>query len=280
MQLVEYYIDGKKHQFSVDEKTNFSFGENLILSNQLSDITFTQPWYDIGYGISKFVTDDEFEYLKKGLTDCVKNLIEKELGYDTTNFELEKYHHIIKTDQDHFKIVSKTRDLFSKDFNFDIEEMIPKFEKILGFNITDIDDLNGSKAHIIVRINRPKSKDFNPPHKDSYEAYDEYEKVSKFMNFWIPICGVTTNSSLPLSPKSHLIPESKIERTFTGAIVEGNKYRVRIIKNWGGGSSLVRTNVKYGEVLMFSSQLIHGLAFNDEDNETRVALEFRLFKKN
>jgi len=30
---------------------------------------------------------------------------------------------------------------------------------------------------------------------------------------------------------------------------------------------------------MFSGHLIHGLAINEETDKTRVALEFRLFKK-
>jgi hypothetical protein len=30
---------------------------------------------------------------------------------------------------------------------------------------------------------------------------------------------------------------------------------------------------------MFSSHMIHGLAINEEEDVTRVALEFRLFKK-
>jgi ectoine hydroxylase-related dioxygenase (phytanoyl-CoA dioxygenase family) len=99
-----------------------------------------------------------------------------------------------------------------------------------------------------------------------------------FLNFWIPIAGVTEKSNLPLAPKSHLINENLVLRTFEGGEIEGNKYRVRMIKSWNGESTLTRSKVRYGEVLIFSSHLIHGLAVNDEANKTRVALEFRLFK--
>ena len=51
-----------------------------------------------------------------------------------------------------------------------------------------------------------------------------------------------------------------------------------MIQSWAGDTSLTRSGVKYGEVLLFSSHLIHGLATNDEEDTTRVALEFRLFK--
>ena len=119
-----------------------------------------------------------------------------------------------------------------------------------------------------------------------YEAYDGAtndnaltRKDAPFVNLWVPIAGVTEKTSLPLAPSSHLISESEIIRTFEGGVIEGNKYRVRLIKEWGGSCSLVRSKVAYGQVLTFSSHLIHGLATNEEDDLTRTALEFRLFKK-
>jgi ectoine hydroxylase-related dioxygenase (phytanoyl-CoA dioxygenase family) len=51
-----------------------------------------------------------------------------------------------------------------------------------------------------------------------------------------------------------------------------------MIKEWGGSHALERADVKDGEVLFFSSHLIHGMAINSEEDLTRVALEFRLFK--
>jgi hypothetical protein len=58
--------------------------------------------------------------------------------------------------------------LFAADFNFPVEELIPRFEKIIGVGLTDVNPLTGKVMHIIVRINRPKSNDFNPSHKDIY----------------------------------------------------------------------------------------------------------------
>jgi ectoine hydroxylase-related dioxygenase (phytanoyl-CoA dioxygenase family) len=60
--------------------------------------------------------------------------------------------------------------------------------------------------------------------------------------------------------------------------MEGNQYRVRMIKSWDGKNDLVRSKVKYGQVLIFTPHLVHGLATNEEQDKTRVALEFRLFK--
>ena len=80
-------------------------------------------------------------------------------------------------------------------------------------------------------------------------------------------------------PQSHKINESEILRTHDGGVMQGNRYRVRMIKSWAGQNTLTRSQVKYGQVLIFSSHLIHGLGINDYEDQTRIALEFRLFKK-
>ena len=123
------------------------------------------------------------------------------------------------------------------------------------------------------------STDYNPPHKDAYEQYDSSGIPPKFINFWIPIDGITQKTSLPIVPESHLIPENKIIRTTSRSSIDGNNYHVRFIKDWGC-NKLQRTNINLGQALIFSSYLIHGLATNDESDMTRVALEFRLFRKN
>jgi hypothetical protein len=279
MTKIAFKINEKVHEVSVEGSPAFGFGNVETLSSANTDITYHQTWYPKGFEIFDLMSATEFESLKKGITHSIKNIIEKELQVSLPNFDLTKYHQIVKKDADHFKIVSKTRDLFSGDFTFSIQSLIPSLEKFLGFQLTDINPKDGVKMHIIVRINRPNSNDYNPPHKDIYEGVDAENYIPLFINFWIPICGVTENSALPISPASHLIPENQILRTFDGAVVAGNKYRVRMIKEWGGKNELVRAKVTDGQVLVFSSHLIHGLAINDEQDLTRVALEFRLFKK-
>lgn len=274
-----FSINGEQKVFSIDHTQEFKFGNDQILSKKGKDISFGQPWYEDGYSEINFLKLEEFESLKTGLTKSIINIIKQEIpSIDLTGFSLDRYHDYVTRDSYHYKVVRKTRDLFSKDFNFPIEKYLPKLESILNFNLTDINPFNNEKLHVIVRINRPLSNDYNPPHKDIYEDVDKNGYIPQFINFWIPIEGVTEKSNLPLAPKSHLINENKILRTFEGGKIEGNKYRVRMIKSWNGKSVLERSKVKYGEVLTFSSHLIHGLAINDEKDKTRVALEFRLFK--
>ena len=279
MNNADFFIDGKRFSFSIEGTPEFKSGKNEVLSQYETDITYQQPWYKNGYSEEDFLNEDEFISLKRGLSTCIKKIIEQELLINTDGFILENYHQFIKSDADHLKVVSKTRDLFPEDFNFSIIEIIHRLGKILKHELTDIIPITNQKLHIIVRINRPASKDYNPPHKDNYEAVDNYSYIAPFVNFWIPVAGVTKYSSLPVAPGSHLINEDSILRTFEGGVIEGNKYRVRMVKSWNGDNNLIRSSVKYGQVLMFSPNLIHGVAVNDEPSVTRVSLEFRLFKK-
>ena len=73
--------------------------------------------------------------------------------------------------------------------------------------------------------------------------------------------------------------ENKILRTTHGSNVNNNKYRVRLIKSWDNKNELIKPEINYGESLIFSSHLVHGLSLNEQNDVTRVALEFRLYEK-
>ena len=274
-----YIINGITKQISIPDSEKFLLGQNQVLSNKETDVTFKFDWYNEGFTIQQFLTKDEFTFIKVGIENSIQKIIFDTLKINVKNFKLENYHKFVKTNENHFKIVSQTRDLFTKDFSFDIDYLIPKLEKVLNIKLTDYDSVNNYKAHIIVRINRPDSSDFNPPHKDIYEHYDNEGYIPKFINFWIPVSGVNNNSVLPICPKSHLLPENKILRTTHGSNVNNNKYRVRLIKSWDNKNELIKPEINYGESLIFSSHLVHGLSLNEQNDVTRVALEFRLYEK-
>jgi hypothetical protein len=278
METIQYVIDNKAYHIKVEGSPEFFYGKNERLSNSKTDITYGQEWYEEGFKALNFLNKSEFKSLYDGLTRCIAKILSSYID-NLDDFELEKYHKYVTTDELHYQVVSVTRDLFPEDFNFPIEAMITKFENLVGFKLTDINPHDRKQVHIIMRINRPGSTDYNPPHKDIYEGVDIISVVPQFVNLWIPICGVTEKSTLPIAPSSHLCTEDKVLRTFEGGVVEGKKYRVRTIKEWNGQNKMIRPVVDYGEVLVFSSHLIHGLAINEQDDETRVALEFRLFKK-
>ena len=208
--------------------------------------------------------------MKKGIQECLFKISKK-------TFILEEYHR--HCEEGHYRIVQKTRDLFPCDFKFDTKVIVEKLGALLGLELTDIDPDTNKKLHIILRINRPNSTDYNPPHKDIYQQYDESGIVPKCVNFWIPICGVNKDSTLPLAVGSHLLSEDKIFRSFDGGFVNGKAYNVRSVLHWGGDVRLTLPQVNDQQVLVFSSHLVHGCAINHQKDTTRIALEFRLFPK-
>lgn len=278
MNSLPFNLDGTQVILNIQDSPSFNFGKNEQLSSRDSDITFGQVWYQKGYTEEEFIDQQEFRKLKEGLTRSIEKIVKQECKPFRKKFCLEQYHQFVDSEDAHFRVVNRTRDLFSEDFDFQIKDYIPRLANTIGYDLTDIEPYNNQKLHIIVRINRPLSNDYNPPHKDIYEPYDQFSVLPKFINFWIPICGVNQHSNLPIVPGSHLINEKKISRTFNGVTVNGNQYRVRTIKSWEGANTLIRSEVTYGQALIFSSYLIHGLGFNANHDITRVALEFRLFK--
>ncbi|GGG22562.1 hypothetical protein [Pontibacter amylolyticus] len=280
MEKFIFKIDNKEFEFPTDGAPEFRYGGKDVVSALETDITFGQKWYKSGYSIFNFLEEEEFHHLKEGLTNSVEKIIREELGINTNGFRLESYHEYVTSDEDHYKVILKTRDLYLREFKFLFETLFRKFEDHIGFGLTDIDPKTKEPIYIIVRINRPGSNDFNPPHKDVYHFMDGPDSyIPQFLNIWIPISGVTPKSSLPLVESSHLLPESSILRTTEGGVIGKNKYNVRMVKEWAKSNQLKRTKVTYGEALIFSSHLVHGLAVNEEQDTTRVSLEFRLFKK-
>ena len=271
-----YKINGEEIVVQFEETADMVEGISQVLSSGETDLTHGLDWYSQGHTSQPLFSEQEFSSIRDGVSNAVQSLLKKE-GINTEGFKLEQYHNYV-TDDLHYKVVGQTRDLFPEDFNFDCEAIHARLGNILHTPLTDINPLTGKKLHIIVRINRPQSTDYNPVHKDIYQAYDGRNEIPQFVNFWIPICGVTPKSSLPVASGSHLIQEDKIVRTAAGSVINGNAYRVNSILSWNGSTELQRPKVDYGSVLVFSPHLIHGLASNLENNATRVSLEFRLFK--
>lgn len=77
---------------------------------------------------------------------------------------------------------------------------------------------------LILRVNLPHSEVFNPYHKDIYQNVDNYNKVPKMINPWIPICGVNDKTGFPIVPGSQFLKESQIIRSKAGTKVNGNRF--------------------------------------------------------
>jgi ectoine hydroxylase-related dioxygenase (phytanoyl-CoA dioxygenase family) len=80
-------------------------------------------------------------------------------------------------------------------------------------------------------------------------------------------------------PGSHRWSESRVERTDTGAVLEGIRFNVPAVTAIKGSYTVERPNPRENQVLVFSPYLVHGGAVNLNNDKTRISIEMRLWKK-
>ena len=60
-------------------------------------------------------------------------------------------------------MIANTSDRYKGNLEFSKSKLSSNLEKGIGFNYSDIDPSNKNTQHIIIRIVRPFSTDYNPP---------------------------------------------------------------------------------------------------------------------
>jgi ectoine hydroxylase-related dioxygenase (phytanoyl-CoA dioxygenase family) len=120
---------------------------------------------------------------------------------------------------------------------------------------------------------RPRSRDNNPPHRDVW-----LDRLRHAVNIYVPLAGSSSRSSLPVVTGSHRWAESDIERTLDGARVNGVTFTVPSVVDATYPLTLTRPDPQANQVLVFSPYLIHGGAFNQQPDRTRVSLEMRFWR--
>lgn len=184
---------------------------------------------------------------------------------------LDTYHRRIDP-AGHLRVVEKMRALHFADFGSALHPLVDFFAAAVAVPLSE--RLAGpGEDHVQLRINRPFSTDYNPPHRDGSLA--GWREV---LNVWIPIAGVDRSTSLPVMPGSHRIAERECWQTAPGGVeIGGQRYRVPAIARLRGGPlAMMRSTVEFGQALLFTPFLIHGLAVNRSRDRTRMALELRL----
>ncbi|UPW17178.1 phytanoyl-CoA dioxygenase family protein [Agarivorans sp. TSD2052] len=275
----KYYIDGREFKVELQSKGCFHKGKAEVLSERFADLAKPKHWYKDGYSLVKADGFYDPELVYQSIHDAVKRIIHGvNPKTDLSEFTLETYHQYVN-DLEHAEVITKTRRLYPNDFGFDVQKVTNSFANYMGTELGFLNPVSGVEQWIIVRINRPNSVGYNPAHKDVYEVFDELGEIPRMINVWIPVCGVNSATGLPVAAGSHLLSEEKIARSKAGSMLNGQQYSVNSILSWDNNTDLISASPKQDEFLIFSSHLIHGLAANRNDNETRVSLEFRLYHR-
>ncbi len=274
-----YLIDETKVEIEALDNTVFFKGDDICLSREFFDVISDLDWYQDGYKVVDFQKQINFNLLKNAVGEHIKQIINKTYpAIDLNGFTLEKYHYFVNYEQN-LEINKRAKRLYLQDVDFPDRQIIDFLESILKVRLSYSPKGSDFIHWVIARINIPNSVGYNPVHKDIYGFYDEDKFVPRMVNSWIPICGVNKNAGLGIVPGSHLIKESEIIRTKNGVIIDGRKFSVNCIKSWRDKSFLRLMTPSEGEMLIFSSHLIHGLGINNNEDTTRVSLEFRLYQK-
>lgn len=255
--VVNTFIDNKPFEWTVSGDLAWGNGGPLCHSE---DDPVARRLGDCGYTVAE---------MPSGCAELAAERVAAILGFNETA-SLETYH-LQATTESHQRVIQQTRELRFMDLGIDPNLFTSFFSDALGLPLSATIPVLG-RDHIQLRINRPGSTDFNPPHRDA-----ALPVWANSMNVWIPIAGVDHRTSLPIIPGSHNFAESDCWQTGPGgAVIGGNRYRVPAITNLRGSPlQMIRTGVKFGQALIFTPYLIHGLAANQSIDRTRLALELR-----
>jgi len=269
--MMEYHLNKKKVVYHA-EGSKTSGGERILLHEAI-DLTNGKPWGKKGYVVHQLFRETSFEKFEGETKQLLLSLWGKSGLSIPNDIQLDHYHTIAFNKTLHLSAVDKTKLLSVSDFPIPISEIENRISEICETSLVAKNPFD-KQSVFHFRVVRPNSNDNNPLHRDVW-----LEDYANCINLYIPVAGSNELSSLTIIPGSHHWPESKIERTQGGAIIEGTKFNVPAVTRISEEYEIVRPNPQRNGVLVFSPYLIHGGAVNLNHNQTRISIELRLWKK-
>lgn len=269
---MKYSVNGIELQYYPENES--TWGSDEVLLHHSTDLTAGTSWHDSGFTIHSLVNTGA--EASRFAERCKRLVIQQWRAAGLSipaDFAIARYHEIADTTEVHLAAVQYTKllplDLFPMDVNY-ITEIVSRLCKqpLIPRNPYD----GQSVFHL--RVIRPGHRDNNPLHRDVW-----LEDYADCINLYIPIVGSDEKSSLILLPGSHLWPESRVERTKEGALIDGVKFNVPAVTQIAGEFEVERPDPRFNQFLIFSPYLIHGGAVNLNNDTTRISIEMRLWKK-
>lgn len=261
-QIIEYKAEGLT-----------VLGPDIVLADRAIDLTLETSWHHEGFTIAPLFDGKDYQQFKVNTHRLLADLWRRAGLEVPDNFLLEQYHTIATDQATHLRAVDQTKELTIDQFPVPIQLLEERISGLIGVNLITQNPYDDQRIFHF-RVIRPNRGDNNPLHRDVWQ--DDLEDC---INLYIPVAGSNENSSLIVSPGSHLWPESKVERTREGAIIAGTKFNVKAVTDIKDPYHFIRANPSENEVLVFSPYLIHGGSVNLNKDITRISLEIRLWKK-
>jgi hypothetical protein len=264
--------DGERVTFDVEGETGR--GAAAVLLDQDDNLIAGRPWERDGFTVAAFLIPQDHARLVAGITAILARRMTDAGLAVPDDFALERYHEVVTTDRDHAAVSAQGPwCLGVDDLPVPVATVSDRVSELLGVRVSTTPPHREFPEHFCYRVVRPRSRDNNPPHRDVW-----LDRLRNAINIYVPLAGSSSRSSLPLVRGSHRWPESDIERTLEGARVNGMVYTVPSVVGATHPLILERPDPRANEVLVFSPYLIHGGAFNQQADRTRVSLEMRFWR--
>lgn len=262
-----------EQDLSYDASGDRTHGDRVVLLEHAVDLTAGTSWAKEGFTVEPLFTPELYhEFTSK--THVLLTRCWRQAGLDIPeHFALDQYHLFAADNLKHLAAVEQTKIVSIRLFPVDITLLEERISRICQLPLRVRNPFD-SQSIFHFRVIRPGKQDYNPLHRDVW-----LEDYKDCINLYIPIAGSNENSSLVIIPGSHYWPESFIERTITGAVMNGTKFNVPAVTNIEHEVTYVRPNPSGNEVLVFSPYLLHGGSSNLNPSSTRISIEIRLWKK-
>jgi len=258
--------------FSIEGQTGW--GPPTVLLDHDDDLTAGRPWAAQGFTVEPFLQPHEYQRLVDGIRARLVQRIEAAGIAVPADFSLERYHETVTSDDAHARVSAQGPwCLPLTDLPVPVEAISQRISEILGVRVSVTPPHREFPEHFCFRVVRPRSRDNNPPHRDVW-----LDRLRHAVNIYVPLAGSSSRSSLPVVTGSHRWAESEIERTLDGARVNGVSFTVPSVVGAAYPLTLTRPDPQANQVLVFSPYLIHGGAFNQQSDRTRVSLEMRFWR--
>jgi len=265
---IKYFIDDIEVKRSLLGKIKIDhFNKPLLFQDQnlLENVDFKKS----GFIVKDFVDENKMDLLLNKVFEFLSDKFEIEINRINYNdvFKNMKNKIFHKKMEKIYKGIKVTELPFSLSFieNWVSDNLNKKLKLFSNFE----------EQTFLIRVVRPFSQDFNPPHRDVY-----IDRLRNAVNCFFPLIGVNSKSSLPIIPGSHYWPESETIRTELNPTIDGLNFSVPSILYKKNMTPIVltRPKVKKGQIMFFSPYCIHGGGIN-LGSETRISFEMR-FKLN
>lgn len=264
--------DGERVTFDVEGDT--AWGEPGVLLECDDNLIAGRPWEADGFTVAPFLASADYDRLVAGIQALLTRRM-RDAGLTVPDdFTMARYHDVVTSDAAHQAVSDRGPWCYGVgDLPVVVDVVNARISEILGVRVSTAPPHREFPEHFCFRVVRPRSRDNNPPHRDVW-----LDRLRNAVNIYVPLAGSSSGSSLPLVRGSHRWPESDIERTVEGARVNGIVFTVPSVVGAAHPLTLERPDPGPNQVLVFSPYLVHGGAFNQQSDRTRVSLEMRFWR--